>query len=56
MKRFKKKFYKLKETSLNNDEIISFYKMLLKFEKRHPDFNAKMMIHKLYPAIDLEKL
>jgi hypothetical protein len=56
MNRFKKKIYKFKEMSLNNDETISFYQMLLKFEKRHPSFNAKKMMIKLYPLMDLNKL
>jgi|AACY02.14.fsa_nt_gi hypothetical protein len=56
MKRFKKKIYKLKEMSLNNDEMISFYQMLLKFEKRHPSFDAKKMMAKLYPSVDSDKL
>jgi hypothetical protein len=30
--------------------------MLLKFEKRHPDFNAKKMIQRLYPTIDLDSI
>jgi hypothetical protein len=42
--------------SLNNDEMISFYQMLLKFEKRHPSFDAKKMMVKLYPLIDLNML
>lgn len=56
MKRFERKWHKLKETSLNTNEIRSFYKMLLKFEKRHPDFNAKIMMQKLYPTIDFDSL
>jgi hypothetical protein len=56
MKRFKKKIYKFKEMSLNNDEMISFYQMLLKFEKRHPSFDAKKMMVKLYPSVDSDKL
>jgi hypothetical protein len=42
--------------SLNNDETISFYQMLLKFEKRHPSFDANKMMIKLYPTVDLDKL
>ena len=56
MKPFKKKIYKLKEMSLNNDEMISFYQMLLKFEKLHPSFDAKKMMIKLYPSVDSDKL
>lgn len=33
-----------------------FYQMLLKFEKRHPSFNAKKLMIKLYPSIDSDKL
>lgn len=56
MKSFKKKTYKLKDMSSNNDAIFSFYQMLLKFEKRHPSFSAKKMMVKLYPLIDLNTL
>lgn len=42
MKCFKKKIYKLKDISFNNDEMIFFYQMFLKFEKRHPSFIAKI--------------
>jgi hypothetical protein len=43
-----------KMDSLSDKEY--FYQMLLKFEKRHPSFNAKKMMVKLYPLIDLNML
>lgn len=56
MKRFNKKNYKITELSFKTEDVRAFYKMLLKFEKRHPDFNAKKMIQKLYPTLDLESI
>jgi hypothetical protein len=57
MKRLQRSFSKSKENSVvSNDKknIENFYRMLLKFEKRHPDFNAKKLIQKLYPTLDLD--
>jgi sulfur transfer protein SufE len=50
----KKKQMASKMDSLSDKEY--FYQMLLKFEKRHPSFNAKKMMVKLYPLIDLNML
>lgn len=56
MKRFNKKFYKKMSPTPSNLELVAFYKMLLKFEKRHPDFSAIKMMKKLYPTLDLESI
>ena len=59
MKRLQRSFRISKENSVvANDKknIEKFYRMLLKFEKRHPDFNAKKMIQKLYPTLDLDSI
>lgn len=59
MKRLQRSFPKSKENNVvSNDKkkIEKFYRMLLKFEKRHPDFNAKKLIQKLYPTIDLDSI
>ena len=59
MKRLHRSFPKGKENCVvNNDKksIEKFYRMLLKFEKRHPDFNAKKLIQKLYPTFDIESI
>jgi hypothetical protein len=59
MKRLQRSFRISKENSfVANDKknIEKFYRMLLKFEKRHPDFNAKKLIQKLYPTIDLDSI
>lgn len=57
MKRLPRNFSKIKENSVvskDKKNIEKFYRMLLKFEKRHPEFNAKKLIQKLYPTIDLD--
>lgn len=57
MKRLPRNFLKIKENSVvskDKKNIEKFYRMLLKFEKRHPEFNAKKLIQKLYPTIDLD--
>jgi hypothetical protein len=59
MKRLQRIFSKSKENNVvSNDKkkIEKFYHMLWKFEKRHPDFNAKKLIQKLYPTIDLDSI
>jgi inorganic pyrophosphatase/exopolyphosphatase len=59
MKRLHRSFSKSRENScVSNDikNIEKFYRMLLKFEKRHPDFNAKKLIQKLYPTFDVESI
>ena len=48
-------YYSINCITLNNimlSDKEQFYKMLLKFEKRHPEFNATSMMLKLYPSID----
>jgi sulfur transfer protein SufE len=50
----KKKQMSSKMDSLSDKE--NFYKMLLKFEKRHPSFDAKKMMIKLYPSVNSDKL
>lgn len=37
------------------NEIIHFYKMLLKIKKRHPNFNIEKIMKKLYPNFKLDK-
>lgn len=57
MKRLQRSSSKSKENSVvlkDKKNIEKFYRMLLKFEKRHPDFNAKKLILKLYPKSDLD--
>jgi hypothetical protein len=59
MKRLQRIFSKSKPNYVvSNDKknIEKFYRMLLKFEKRHPDFNAKKLIQKLYPTIDFDSI
>jgi hypothetical protein len=59
MKRLPRSFRISKENSVvSNDKknIEKFYRMLLKFERRHPDFNAKKLINKLYPTLDLDSI
>lgn len=59
MKRLQRSFRISKENSVASNDIKNiekFYRMLLKFEKRHPDFNAKKLIQKLYPTIDLDSI
>ncbi len=59
MKRLQRSFPKSKENSVvekDKKNIEKFYRMLLKFEKRHPDFNAKKLIQKLYPTLDLDSI
>lgn len=59
MKRLQRYFQKSKENSVvvnDKKSIEKFYRMLLKFEKRHPDFDAKKLIKKLYPTLDLDSI
>lgn len=59
MKRLHRSFSKSRENSGTSNDIKNiekFYRMLLKFEKRHPDFNAKKLIQKLYPTFDIESI
>lgn len=54
MKRFRKILHKKKVTKIDRNELEAFYKMLLKFEKRHPDFKASNVFLKLYPNTDFD--
>jgi hypothetical protein len=59
MKRLQRSFRISKEDSVvvnDKKNIEKFYRMLLKFEKRHPDFNAKKLIQKLYPTLDSDSI
>ena len=50
---FKKKIKIKSSINYNNfDELIMFYKMLLKYKKHHPDFNLELVLFKLYPEFD----
>jgi hypothetical protein len=45
-------FFSRRKTNLPNlcqDEIIIFYKMLLKMQKKHPKLNVNKIMKKLYP-------
>lgn len=39
-----------------NEEVVLFYKMLLKMRKRHPNLNVKKIMRKLYPNFNIEKI
>ncbi len=59
MKRLQKMIRKTKKIKTDNREVNdvkAFYEMLLKFEKRHSQFNAKSVFIKLYPNIDINTL
>ncbi len=59
MKRLQRYFQRSKDNSvvvIDKKSIEKFYRMLLKFEKRHPDFDAKKLIKKLYPTQDLDSI
>jgi hypothetical protein len=59
MKRLQRSFRISKENSVvvnDKKSIEKFYRMLLKFEKRHPDFDAKKLIQKLYPTMDPDSI
>jgi hypothetical protein len=59
MKRLQRSSRISKENSVvvnDKKSIEKFYRMLLKFEKRHPDFDAKKLIQKLYPTLDLDSI
>ena len=49
MRRLRKITSKSKDSKLDEKGVKEFYKMLLKFEKRHPTFNAKKVFIRLYP-------
>jgi hypothetical protein len=54
MYRFSRRYGKLIEPLLNKEGEVAFYKMLLKFQKRHPVFDAKKVMHRLYPLFIFE--
>ena len=54
MKRFRKISRKNKVLKTDKNELEAFYKMLLKFEKRHPGFKASNVFLKLYPNTDFD--
>lgn len=43
-------------SSVDYEEIIDFYTMLLKYKNHHPNFNISKVILKLYPRLDLKSL
>jgi hypothetical protein len=49
MRRLRKTTSKSKDSKLDEKGVKEFYQMLLKFEKRHPTFNAKNVFIRLYP-------
>ena len=49
IRKFKNSQLKSAETKWSEKELKSFYKMLFKFKKHHPDFDAKRLFDKLYP-------
>lgn len=52
MKPLRKISRKSLETKIDQKDLKEFYKMLLKFEKRHPQFSAQNVLLRLYPNID----
>ncbi len=51
-----KHFFSKRKTELPKecqDEILLFYKMLLKMRKRHPKLNVDKIMKKLYPEFKL---
>lgn len=51
-----RKTKKIKTDNREVNDVKAFYEMLLKFEKRHSQFNAKSVFIKLYPNIDINTL
>lgn len=49
---WKKHKKKIKINSADFDEIRKFYTVLLKYKKRHPYFNIKFVMLKVYPNLD----
>ena len=45
-----------KQLSVDDTEIIAFYTMLLKYKRRHPNFNVTRIISKLYPKMDFKSI
>ncbi len=53
------RFFIKKKTDLprpSNEEVVLFYKMLLKMRKRHPNLNVKKIMNRLYPYFNIEKI
>lgn len=42
-------------STIDKKEIFKFYKMLLKYKRRHPNFKVTKVILKLYPMLDLNQ-
>lgn len=38
------------------EEIVRFYKMLIKMQRNRPNLNIDKIIRKLYPDLEIEKL
>lgn len=56
MKQFRKISRKNIVDKIDNADLEKFYKMLLKFEKHHPEFSAVNVFTKLYPKVDFDFL
>lgn len=56
MKRFRKISRLHIASKSDKKEQKAFYNMLLKFEKRHPEFSAFNVFLKLYPDADLDSV
>lgn len=54
MKQFRKISRKSIVANTNKADLEGFYKMLLKFEKHHPEFSAVNVFTKLYPKADIK--
>jgi hypothetical protein len=52
MRKFRKNKLNSDELKMSEQELKSFFRMLMKFKKRHPNFNAKLLFDKLYPNSD----
>lgn len=54
MKQFRKISRKSIVANTNKADLEGFYKMLLKFEKHHPEFSAVNVFTKLYPKSEID--
>ncbi len=53
------RFFIKKKTDLprySNEEVVLFYKMLLKMKKRRPNLNVIKIMYKLYPNFNIERI
>ena len=41
---------------VRQEEIVRFYKMLIKMKRNRPNLNIDKIIRKLYPDLEIEKL